>query len=624
MHKEVRSIVIWDAEGMPSGDTDLIILWRNFNSGNTDKIISISKLVEDDSDSLRSRYLSWIYELGVREFRGKKVIDILEIRPGFSFWWMTLIAQRTNAFESPYVLDVVKLMALEDLLKRYPLIEKVELFSNNVKLINTLKIFTKKTKYSLKTILPKQQSADKLNFKQLYRKLPYPLQAFLYIWKYFFNFYTLVKTNPEVHHKEGERHLSVVDILVHLNKDTFSTGKFHSNYWTNLVDILGSSDIKTNWIHSFYKHDSVKSPRFARKLIDAFNNAGEANHSLVEAHLTLKILLTSGRDYLKIALRALNLKGIKKHFRPSTSKLNFWLFFEDDWNNSLFGTEAMINCLRVNLFEDIFKNMPYQETGIYLQENQPWEMALIYSWKNAAHGKLIGAPHTTVRHWDLRYFLDKRSYLPYRNNFLVPDIVAVNGNVAYKTYVDAGYPPSSIARAEALRYLHLLNNVGPPAEFISNTDALKVLVCGDILEHINKQMFDWLTGALSGLPENVVIKVKPHPARSIDPNDYPSLNLQILNDPFDVILAQVDVAFTSNMTSAAVDAYYSGVPVVTMLNGDSFNISPLRGLGGVAFVTNPTELGLALVRSKGQENYLAEPYFFLDKHLPRWRGLLSI
>lgn len=624
MRKVVKSIVIWDAEGIPTIDGDLKLLWRNFNAGEDDDIISISKWVEENSNSLRSRYLSWVYDLGVTKIHGKKILDILEIRPGFSFWWMTLVAQRTNAFESPYVLDVVKLMALEDVLNQYPQIERINLYSDNVKLINTLKAFTKETKYDLKATFIKSKYREQLEFKPLHRRLPYFVQAFLYFWKYFFNFYTLVKTNPKLRHNGGERHLTIVDILVHLHKDSFSTGRFHSNYWTNLVGILQDSSIKTNWIHSFYKHDSVKTPKYARKLIDTFNNVDKTDHSLVEANLTLKNWLSSGIDYLKIVSRALSLNGIKDRFQPSHSKFNFWFFFEDDWNNSLFGTEAMINCLRVNLFEDIFKNMPYQETGIYIQENQPWEMALIYSWKNAGHGKLIGAPHTTVRHWDLRYFLDKRSFLPYKNNFPVPDLVAVNGNVAYNTYVDAGYPSASIVKAEALRYLHLLNNSEPPAECISNPGDLIVLVCGDILDHINRQMLDWLTTALPVLPENVVFKVKPHPARSIEPKDYPSLNLQILNEPFDVLLAQVDVAFTSNMTSAAVDAYYSGVPVVTMLNGDSFNISPLRGLDGVAFVTNPSELGLALVNSKGQENYLAEPYFFLDKHLPLWRGLLSI
>ena len=135
MSKEVRSIVIWDVGSKPTHEADLTILWSNFNGGNDPSIISISEIVEDDAAGLRSKYLSWLYDLGTTEIRGKRIIDILEIRPGFSFWWMTLLAQRTNAFESRYILDVVKLMALEDLINQFPSLKSIQLVSNNKNLI---------------------------------------------------------------------------------------------------------------------------------------------------------------------------------------------------------------------------------------------------------------------------------------------------------------------------------------------------------------------------------------------------------------------------------------------------------------------------------------------------------
>ena len=170
----------------------------------------------------------------------------------------------------------------------------------------------------------------------------------------------------------------------------------------------------------------------------------------------------------------------------------------------------------------------------------------------------------------------------------------------------------------------MLDVIEKPSRKFSNKDALAILVCGDILSTTNEQMLDWLNKALPILPDNLTIKVKPHPARSIDPEKYPSLNLKIFNEPLHHLLSEVDVTFTSNITSAAVDAYFSGVPVVSMLDGDSFNISPLRGLNGVSFVTSPSELASALLNSRGKENLQAEPYFFLDRKLPLWRKLLSV
>lgn len=625
MSNEVRSIVIWDEGGYPTFEADKKILWRNFNVGNDPSIISISKIVEDNASGLRSKYLSWLYDLGTTEIRGKRIIDYLEIRPGFSFWWMTLLAQRTNAFESRYILDVVKLMALEDLTNQFPALKSIQLVSNNKKLIISLKEFAKVKGYNFQ-LSPPPFSSRGDSFKPIYRRLPYTLQALLYLFKYLSNFYSFQRTNPKVNNFSDQNQISIVDILVHLDKEAISSGNFKSNYWTSIVDVLERSGIKTNWIHSFYEHDSVKTPGFARELIKRFNyhDGGRQSHLLLEAGLSLRNTFKAFKDYIRIVIKSAQFTGMRHHFRPPNSAFNFWIFFKEDWDNSFLGTESMINCLRLNLFEDTFSNIPQQRIGIYIQENQPWEMALIYSWKGAGHGQLIGVPHTTVRYWDLRYFLDKRSFLSYKNNFPIPDIVAVNGNVAYRTYIEGGYPPELIAKVEALRYLHLLDLIKKPSRKISNLETLSILVCGDILSTTNEQMLDWLNAAMPILPDNLIIKVKPHPARSINPENYPALNLKIFNEPLQHLLSDIDVAFTSNITSAAVDAYFSGVPVVSMLDGDSFNISPLRGLKGVSFVTSPSELGSALLNSRGKEIQHAEPYFFLDRKLPLWRKLLSV
>jgi surface carbohydrate biosynthesis protein (TIGR04326 family) len=177
MFKDVRSIVIWDLEGKPTYEADLKILWRNFNGGNDPSIISISEKVEDDASGLRSKYLSWLYDLGTTEICGKKIIDNLEIRSGFSFWWMTLLAQRTNAFESRYILDIVKLMALEDLTNQFQALKFIRLVSNNKKLIISLKEFSEVKGYKFRST-SRHRTGRGFSSKPFYRRFPYLLQAF--------------------------------------------------------------------------------------------------------------------------------------------------------------------------------------------------------------------------------------------------------------------------------------------------------------------------------------------------------------------------------------------------------------------------------------------------------------
>jgi surface carbohydrate biosynthesis protein (TIGR04326 family) len=106
---------------------------------------------------------------------------------------------------------------------------------------------------------------------------------------------------------------------------------------------------------------------------------------------------------------------------------------------------------------------------------------------------------------------------------------------------------------------------------------------------------------------------------------YPSLQLRIVGDPLPKIMQDADIAYAGNTTSAAVDAYLAGLPVVVMLDETELNYSPLRGKTGVRFVTTPRELAQALEeapRTNRDSVSASNDFFFLDPELPRWRRLL--
>jgi surface carbohydrate biosynthesis protein (TIGR04326 family) len=284
----------------------------------------------------------------------------------------------------------------------------------------------------------------------------------------------------------------------------------------------------------------------------------------------------------------------------------------------------MINCLRVSLFEEAVSRFPPQRLGVYIAENQPWEMALVYAWKAAGHGILIGTPHTTVRFWDLRYHYDARSYLSDNDNGLpLPDIWAVNGPAAQESVLASGYPPDRVIEVEALRFLHLLRPRRCKIASHKPRPELHVLVCGDFLAETNRRILSWLENAAKSLPRETVYVFKPHPAYPLNPSDYPALNLEMSEAPLADLLADCDVVFTSNITSAAVVAYCSGIPVIQTLDGKTFNMSPLRGMEGAVYVQNPMELADALGKAKHCKRIVAEPYFCLDEALPRWQKLLG-
>ena len=117
----------------------------------------------------------------------------------------------------------------------------------------------------------------------------------------------------------------------------------------------------------------------------------------------------------------------------------------------------MLNCLYLNLFEDYFNHHSPARLGIYLFENQPWEMALVHAWKSAGHGTLIGVAHSTVLFWNTRIFKDPRDMRESRSRSAMrwPDCVAVNGPAMRSVLEEGGFDPSLLFDVEALRYLGL-------------------------------------------------------------------------------------------------------------------------------------------------------------------------
>ena len=614
-------LFIWDDAGVaPTGDWTTLF-WQQYPGIDNPSDISIVQLVEQNAEELRSKYLAWIYDLGETKIEGKSVIDHLSIRPGFSYWWTSSIGQKFNCSGTSQINDAIKALALEEFVRKQKFTD-IFLTSDNLQLAECVEHFCQRNAINFQ--FKKTKAIRKKGLvKLLFHSLPGSIRAVIFLLRY------LVKTFPlyfvrniKTPNVVGE--VMFIDVLVHLDKQSGLAGKFRSNYWTALIDKLQQWNIKSNWAHLFFPHPAVPSIKQANHLINTFNSSSndEQFHILVERPLKFNTLVTVISDFFKVRRSLSRLKNIRE-VRPIGSNLDLWALHVEDFYNSLRSSSTIDTCLKLSLFLEVFASLPKQRIGFYISENQPWEMALIYAWKASRHGSLIGIPHTTVRYWDLRYFYDSRSYLRRNVNDLpLPDLLAVNGPVAYKMILSGGYPPGLLVEAEALRFLHL----AMPHMYQKSRDLTKpltVLVCGDFLAETNVRILSWLQQAAKALPNDTVYLFKPHPAYPLKSVDYLKVKLKISDDSLVDLLMRCDIAFTSNITSAAVDAYCLGIPVIQMLNGDEFNTSPLRELDNVIYVRNFMELTVALGSAKKSKYEFTEPYFFLDEALDRWQKLLT-
>ena len=189
-------------------------------------------------------------------------------------------------------------------------------------------------------------------------------------------------------------------------------------------------------------------------------------------------------------------------------------------------------------------------------------------------------------------------------------------------YSNWNYPLSELLKLEALRYLHLKNKLN--LEHSDNSSSvLRILICGDFLKSTNENMFSIILQVLNNLSDNYVVIYKPHPAFDFKYSLLPA-NIEINESDLSDLLEKCDIVITSNNTSAAVDSYCIGKPVIQILNGNFFNVSPLRGIkGNVFFVSNHREIIQIVEEFKSIVINQNLNYFNLDFGLYCWKKIIA-
>ena len=616
-------LLIWDSSDDIDSKYDAVALWQSYKLSSDKNEVSIPQLVEDNSDHLRSKYLRLIYDLGEAEFKGKRVIDHLEILPNFSYWWMTLISEKCNYAKSQQINDMIKMIAFEEWFEKNNY-QTVTLASSNRQLADAIYQMTNSLKIEFKW-QKKTQHHKKGFLKSLYHSSPYFIQSLVWMVFYLTSHWKLKGTGV-YDWKKSEAKVTFVSYLVNLNKESLSKGVFASNYWTDLLLLLEKQKIKSNWLHLYVKNDLLPTATSARNIIKRFNKKhdGAQVHVTLDSFLSIRLVFLVLKDWYRI-LRLSTIVSVPLRRKSGL----YWSFFEKDYLSSMIGSTLMSNLFFLHLSNEAMSQLPSQNRGFYLKENQSWEFGFIHAWRTANHGdNLTGIPHTTVIYWDLRYFFDPRSYEQKGNCTLpLPNKVGVNGKAAKNIYLEGGYPKEWLVEVEALRYLYLFNaNNKKDKTMEGDKDKITLLILTDYLEENVEQQMNLIHDI--PLSNNIGIRclIKPHPACSVPFKTYSVPNVEITNAQISTLLGNCSLVFTSNVTSAAVDAYCMGIPIITMLNPKGLNLSPLRGYEGVSFISSSKELAdcldkinqLKIVEKQGKE------YFHLNPQLPRWKRILEI
>ncbi len=615
MHKFVNCssgvLTIWDSDLDCTIQSESILLWCQFTDQNKEQATaSICQIIEDNCAELRAKILQLIFDVGSSNRTNPKTQH--NIRVGFDYFWMTQFHSRPYT-QSAQLNNLAKLFALFEILQVNK-IKKIIVYSNDKSLNKVFASIAKMLQIELQTVRAKNRSQNISAAVQIKKFTPRPLLAIAALLRQ-------CKTSIALKQKPIQivqpNSISFFDYWYRFADSVSTNRKFASQYWSQLVEELDHTEI--NWWHNLVDQNRLIELNTAKSLLTDFNQQPRHIHKIVDAQVGFKLVLRTIVDHGRLFIKSVPSTKFASSFIDSNTGVNFWPLFKSEWLNSYRGYEALVNCLRFNRLESLISTMPHQKLGVYLIENQPWEMAMIHLWRKFEHGKLIGVAHSTVRFWDIRLMSDMRQF----NSISAmprPNCIAVNGALAKSSLLESGYPASEIVEVEALMYLHLS---AKKAKQKSNSPKT-ILVATDYLDSATQAQLRLLEEVIALNPNKYRILLKPHWSQSLINFKFES---EVVSGKKDLshFFDQADVLYCSAITSAVIDGVCSGLPVIQCLDPMSFNLSPLRENAVVQTVRTSAELVKAL---DAIEKFATEvdpnELFNLDSSLPKWKSVLGI
>jgi len=608
------NLLILDCDSPKVSSLDTVVYWSKYT--NEPGVVSVPFLLKKHSKEIKKQYLSWIHELGESKIKGKTIIEHLKLRDDFSFWWLTLFTEKCNFEKSTHIDQVLKVMAFNIWLNENHVLS-ISLSTNEKELNYIIKNLCKQKNIIFKSLL------NNLDVFFSFKLVP----GFRFIISSFWLFKYLIKNFKFLVYKRAKlspfESITFFSYFINLNKECLKMGEYRSHYWGSLPDSIINDNIKSNWIHFFVGSGFSSSLKDSEKNIKILNSNNQ-RHYLFESFIDLDVFLFSIFEWLKLFGKYWNVRrGIKSNLPLS---LDFWPYFKIDLIESIFGVSAIDNLLRLNTFNKISNFIPNQNLGIYLQENQGWEISLAYSWKKAGNINLIGFPHSTVRYWDLRYFHDSRNFN--RNTTLplpLPNYVACSGPVIKDIYTKMGYPLESLIEVEALRYLKFANSIEKTKVITNELKSYDLLVLGDYKIENTVELLTTLYRTIPLLNRHFNIIFKPHPACLVDTIDVAGVKIDTSFESIEKLLPLSHIALTGSATSASVDAYLYGNKVISVYNGKTADFSPFYDISGIDFISNEAELAFILNNMKFNTmgNVNKNVFFYLDNNLPKWKKMIK-
>ena len=598
------SLTVWARPGLPPRSLGNAILWEAFLPDDAPPDwVSLPEFVHRERENLRTRYQSWLSGISQGERNGVAVAEFMSIRSNLSYWWMSLPTDNSLAADSP-AYRVLRLFALTTVAEgmkfdhvkvvtlRRDVAEAVALWADSI---------GKPCKVDFSDPSTGQPNSHERSRGPI-------LAALGVFWNHLLISIQSSRKVGRVISKEG---IVFIDYLAHLQEPGLD-GAFRSNYWGPLVELLEVWPEPVNWLHISAHY---ATPTVIRSDVDkckAFNAVHPA-HSPLHAYLGLRTISKALRDYARIRRFGKKLRKRPDVFVETGTRLDPSPLLHELIQDQYFGRTAALNAFWISLWERAIHGLPRQRLGVYLYENQPWELAFLSAWQRSHFGKTFAVAHTTMRFWDLRYF--PGDTYSNRHGKPAPNSVVINGPLMKATALSGGYPERQLMIAETLRFQTEVRT--------QNLARADLLVLGEYEAALNEEL---ITTAKKFLDDSGPVKkvvFRPHPSAEGSPQSIPRTWSLDLHTPVSTLLADCRFVLCGPTTSASLDARRGSRSVLIYANPRALLSSPVIGLQNVYIIFPGKGLSSQELKSLlGPINPLHPEPITVDPQLTRWLALL--
>ena len=627
----MKKLLLWCSPEHAPPAGHFTVYWAQYISGQERKKgnTSLPEMINDNVSYWKPRYLSWLESVGKSPYGSTTVVDTLLIRPGLSYWWMTVPSDYSFSTTS-IAYATLRLWALVQIADDHN-VEELEVHGADAELKEVLTLWCNRTGRQITFVrghtTNKNESQIQTTSSHVKRRLPPLVRGISYIALQYLRYFTWRrhKLSPEtVDHPA----LTVVDYFANLDAVAAREGTYTSNYWGPLTQIIPLLGKTVNWIHIDVRSSALPDVHSAREAIRGLNRGNSSStHVLLQDYLTLRVAFKAAAQYLRIR-RITKQVATQIPWTETVSGLDVSPLIRSRLNSDFQGKGAASNALWLSLFEEALPLRPAQDSCIYLMENQPWELALLQVRMTRGAGPNIGVAHVPVRTWDLRYALGSSAGRAENGRTLpVPSHVTVTDPKSETVMIANGLEPSTIRKAEALRFLSRNSTTTDSSE--NRTDAFtgrRLLVLGEYDFLMCAKQLQILEELVLLAEEKWVFSFRPHPANPISQDDLPvGVSLSEAHTVGED-LAKCHVVLCCNVSSAALDANLQGIRILMFRDGRQFDGNLLKTGPTMQYVSNARDVKASLRDpiSVGMSRSVEGIYpLHSEGELTRWRALLA-